>query len=138
MALDLATWHARFRQQAGWTRELRQNLLRRAGMAQARSVLDVGAATGAVTGELSLDWQARVFGLDQEWTRLAYARLRDPRTCFTQADAHFLPYRSGPQGFLGSRTALLLKINVMYRFLIFGKFSFASRHFDRNETAFGG
>ena len=95
MALDLATWHARFRQQAGWTRELRQTLLRRSGMAQARSVLEVGAATGALTGELSLDWQARVFGLDLEWTRLAYARLRDPRTCFTQADAHSLPYRSG-------------------------------------------
>ncbi len=95
MALDLATWHARFRQQAGWTRDLRQTLLRRSGMAQARSVLEVGAATGALTGELSLDWQARVFGLDVEWTRLAYARLRDPRTCFTQADAHSLPYRSG-------------------------------------------
>ena len=95
MALDLATWHARFRQQAGWTRELRQTLLRRSGMAQARSVLEVGAATGALTGELSLDWQARVVGLDLEWTRLAYARLRDPRTCFTQADAHSLPYRSG-------------------------------------------
>jgi len=95
VALDLATWHARFRQQAGWTRELRQTLLRRSGMAQARSVLEVGAATGALTGELSLDWQARVVGLDLEWTRLAYARLRDPRTCFTQADAHSLPYRSG-------------------------------------------
>ncbi|HLC35931.1 MAG TPA: methyltransferase domain-containing protein [Anaerolineales bacterium] len=95
MALDLATWHARFRQQAGWTRELRQTLLRRSGMAQARSVLEVGAATGALTGELSLDWQARVVGLDLEWTRLAYARLCDPRTCFTQADAHSLPYRSG-------------------------------------------
>ena len=95
MALDLATWHARFRQQAGWTRELRQTLLRRSGMAQARSVLEVGAATGALTGELSLDWQARVFGLDLEWTRLAYARLRDQRTCFAQADAHFLPFRSG-------------------------------------------
>jgi len=95
VALDLATWHARFRQQAGWTRELRQTLLRRSGMAQARSVLEVGSATGALTGELSLDWQARVVGLDLEWTRLAYARLRDPRTFFTQADAHSLPYRSG-------------------------------------------
>jgi SAM-dependent methyltransferase len=95
VALDLATWHARFRQQAGWTRELRHSLLRRAGMAQARSVLEVGAATGALTGELSLDWQARVFGLDQEWTRLAFARLGDQRTSYTQADAHSLPYRSG-------------------------------------------
>ena len=60
MALDLATWHARFRQQAGWTRELRQTLLRRSGMAQARSVLEVGAATGALTGELSLDWRVRL------------------------------------------------------------------------------
>jgi len=95
VALDLATWHSRFLQQAGWTRELRLNLLRRAGMAQARRVLEVGAATGALTGELSLDWQAHVFGLDREWTRLAFARLHDPRTHFTQSDAHSLPYRSG-------------------------------------------
>jgi SAM-dependent methyltransferase len=54
-----------------------------------------GAATGVLTGELSLDWQARVFGLDQEWTRLAFARLGDRRTSYTQADAHSLPYRSG-------------------------------------------
>jgi SAM-dependent methyltransferase len=95
LALDLATWHSRYLQQAGWTRELRRSLLQRAGITHARCVLEVGAATGALTGELSLDWQAHVFGIDREWTRLAFARLHDPRTSFTQADAHTLPFRSG-------------------------------------------
>ncbi len=94
MALDLATWHSRYLQQAGWTRDLRRSLLQRTGITQARRVLEVGAATGALTGELSLDFQAHVFGIDREWTRLAFARLHDPRTHFTQADAHTLPFRS--------------------------------------------
>ncbi len=95
MALDLATWHSRYLQQAGWTRELRRSLLQRAGITQARRVLEVGAATGALTAELSLDGQAHVFGIDRERTRLAFARQHDPRSHFTQADAHSLPFRSG-------------------------------------------
>ncbi|MEZ0395957.1 MAG: methyltransferase domain-containing protein [Anaerolineales bacterium] len=87
MSID---WHTRFEQQAGWTRHLRAYLFRRAGIEQARRVLEVGCGTGAVLAEVP--GPAARFGLDLEPARLSEARLHAPAARLVCADAHALPF----------------------------------------------
>jgi SAM-dependent methyltransferase len=86
-------WHARFLQQAGWTRELRAHALQRAGLGAARRILEVGCGTGAVLADLQTP--AAVHGLDLDPVRLAEARLHAPGAALVCGDAHGLPYAAG-------------------------------------------
>jgi SAM-dependent methyltransferase len=83
-------WHARFTQQAGWTRELRLHLFGRAGLERAERVLEAGCGTGAILGGLSTP--ACVLGLDLDPARLAEARLHAPSAALACGDALRLPY----------------------------------------------
>ena len=69
-------WHERFRQQAGWTRDLRTYLFTRADLAHAKHVLEVGCGTGAVLQDL--ETPALLHGLDFDPARLAEARVHAP------------------------------------------------------------
>lgn len=86
-------WHLRFRQQAGWTRDLRAYLFERAGIERARRVLEVGCGTGAVLAEVP--GAADRFGLDLEPAHLTEARTHAPGTSLLYADAHALPFPDG-------------------------------------------
>jgi SAM-dependent methyltransferase len=83
-------WHARFTQQAGWTRELRLHLFGRAGLERAERVLEAGCGTGAILCGLSTP--AAVHGLDLDPARLAEARLHAPSAALACSDALRLPY----------------------------------------------
>jgi SAM-dependent methyltransferase len=91
----LAAWHARYIQQAGWTRELRRDLFARAGLAGAHRVLEVGCGTGAVTREAAAATRGRVVGVDTSAASLAFARQVDPATAFVCGAAEKLPWASG-------------------------------------------
>jgi SAM-dependent methyltransferase len=83
-------WHARFLQQAGWTRDLRAYLFDRAGMANARAVLETGCGTGALLMDLATP--ATIHGLDLDPVRLAEAQTHVPAARLTRGDACYLPY----------------------------------------------
>jgi len=87
-------WHARFVQQAGWTRALREYLFRRAGLETAGRVLEVGCGTGAILMDFGKHGPS-VHGLDLEPGRLAEARRHAPAANLTCGDARALPYPSG-------------------------------------------
>jgi SAM-dependent methyltransferase len=84
-------WHARFLQQAAWTRPLREYLFKRTRLNKARRVLEVGCGTGAILMELATR-RASVHGLDLEPARLAEARHHAPAAALTCGDALALPY----------------------------------------------
>ena len=86
-------WHSRFLQQAAWTRDLRGYLLERAGLTQARRVLEVGCGTGVILSDLVTS--AAIHGLDLEASRLAEARINVPAASLTCGNALALPYPSG-------------------------------------------
>ena len=86
-------WHDRFVQQAGWTRDLRAYAFGRAGLQQARRVLEVGCGTGAILSDLATP--AAIHGLDLEPARLDEARAHAPRAALACGDARRLPYASG-------------------------------------------
>lgn len=83
-------WHARYLQQARWTRDLRAYLFERAGLAGARRVLEVGCGTGAILQ--TLETPAAIHGLDLNRDTLAHCRRNTPHACLAQGDALSLPY----------------------------------------------
>jgi len=90
-------WHNRYLQQAGWTRELRAYLFRKAGLSGAHRVLEVGCGTGAILCEGSLPdrdlyTRAARYGVDLSAASLAECRNHAPGAFLTQGDALYLPY----------------------------------------------
>lgn len=92
MSITPEGWHARFLQQAGWTRQARRYLLERIGPVEAGRVLEVGCGTGAVLAELG---EGCVHGLDIRLDYLQLARRNVPLARLAQGDAHHLPYAAG-------------------------------------------
>jgi SAM-dependent methyltransferase len=83
-------WHARFCQQAEWTRELRAYLFAQAGLPAAQRVLEVGCGTGAVLGQLETG--ASRYGVDINPDHLNHCLIHAPQAHLTRADACHLPY----------------------------------------------
>ena len=82
-------WHDRYVQQARWTRDLRAYLFDKAGLKNARRVLEVGCGTGAI---LSTITTPSLHALDLSRAALAEARVHAPRVSLANADALSLPY----------------------------------------------
>ena len=83
-------WHARYLQQAGWTRPLRNYLFEQAGISAARRVLEVGCGTGAILQELSTP--AALHGLDLDPVALAESRIHASAVSLARGDGHYLPF----------------------------------------------
>lgn len=83
-------WHQRYSQQASWTRGLRNYLFEKAGLQNARRVLEVGCGTGAILAELSTP--ASLHGLDLDPNALTECRVHAPAAFLTRGDALALPF----------------------------------------------
>lgn len=83
-------WHSRYIQQAAWTRDLRTYLFERAGLANARRVLEVGCGTGAILRELQTP--ATLHGVDLDPAALAQCRVHASTATLTRANGLTLPY----------------------------------------------
>jgi ubiquinone/menaquinone biosynthesis C-methylase UbiE len=82
-------WHTRYTQQANWTRDLREYLFQRTGIATAERVLEVGCGTGAILSEIRTQ---ALHGLDLQPTPLMEARIHAPAASLTCGEALSLPY----------------------------------------------
>lgn len=83
-------WHARYLQQATWTRDLRAYLFDKAGLSNARRVLEVGCGTGAILRDLPTS--ASLHGLDLDPAALAQCRIHASNATLVRGDGLFLPY----------------------------------------------
>ena len=83
-------WHDRYTQQARWTRDLRAYIFDKAGLANARRVLEVGCGTGAILS--SMTTSASLHALDLSRAALAEAKIHAPGAMLANADALSLPY----------------------------------------------
>ena len=85
-------WHARYLQQAAWTRDLRAYLFKKAGLDSARRVLEVGCGTGAILRDLTTP--APLHGLDLNPSALTQALVNAPAALLTCGNGLDLPYPS--------------------------------------------
>ena len=85
-------WHARYVQQAAWTRPLRTYLFTQPALANPTRTLEIGCGTGAILADLSLP--GVIHGLDFDPVRLAQAHRNVRSVRLTCADALALPYAS--------------------------------------------
>lgn len=83
-------WHERYTQQARWTEDLRRYLLEKAGIAEAKRVLEAGCGTGAILS--SMNTTAQLHGLDISRDVLNQARIHIPRSHLACGDVLNLPY----------------------------------------------
>lgn len=95
MTMTPSDWHARFRQQANWTRQLRQYIFDKLAISGAERILEVGCGTGAILTELGQDSSARRHGLDINASYLKLAEHHVPGAELSVGDACCLPYASG-------------------------------------------
>ena len=82
-------WHARYTQQANWTRNLREYLFEKSGLEAAQRVLEVGCGTGAILSGIETK---ALHGLDIQPASLMEARVHAPFASLTCGDALSLPY----------------------------------------------
>jgi len=83
-------WHPRYTQQAKWTRDLRAYLFHKAGLHEARRVLEIGCGTGAILSELPDHIPLQ--GLDIDPAALTQCRIHVPTVSLIQGNALQLPY----------------------------------------------
>ncbi|MBI3161003.1 MAG: methyltransferase domain-containing protein [Chloroflexi bacterium] len=83
-------WHARYLQQAAWTRGLRHYLFEKAGLEHAVRALEVGCGTGAILREIGMP--IALHGLDLNPVSLSECRAYAPGVFLTRGDGHHLPY----------------------------------------------
>ena len=82
-------WHARYSQQANWTRDLRAYLFKQVGLQDAQRVLEVGCGTGAILSQIK---SPAPHGLDLQLASIMEARVHAPSPSLACGDAHTLPY----------------------------------------------
>jgi ubiquinone/menaquinone biosynthesis C-methylase UbiE len=95
VSLSPHAWHIRFQTQAGWTRDLRHYLYRKASINRSTRVLDLGCGTGALLGELFEQNLKSVTGLDLSQPFLTLARQGTPQAGLTLGNALSLPFAPG-------------------------------------------
>ncbi len=85
-------WHARYQQQARWTKNLRAYLFEKAGLAAAGRILELGCGTGALLEDLPVKPGAAVHGADWNLPAVTEAFIHAPTISPLCADGHHLPY----------------------------------------------
>jgi len=93
MALTIEEWHTRYKQQARWTRDLRDTLLPRLDFQRQTSVLAIGCGTGAVIQDLVPRTSGHVFGGDIDAEALEMAMRNSPGGTYFGGDGLLLPFQ---------------------------------------------
>lgn len=83
-------WHARYAQQATWTRDLRNYIFNKIHLEDAQRVLEVGCGTGAILSQLPR--HPDLHGLDINRAALDECQVHVPDASVVQGNALHLPY----------------------------------------------
>lgn len=96
-ALSVEQWHARFREQATWTHDLRGYIWERLGLynsANETFLLEVGCGTGAVLTDLPQTPNSRILGVDINLEYISLGKQLLPQAEFVGGNGMALPLPS--------------------------------------------
>lgn len=85
-------WHARYQQQARWTKNTRDYLFQRTGLASAKRILEVGCGSGALWEDFPVPPGAARHGLDLSLAAVQLASGNAPALRVVNAVGEHLPY----------------------------------------------
>ncbi len=100
MTWTLEQWHKRFIQQASWTESLRRFLYDQIAIRSDSIILDVGCGTGALSGDFTKFHDISLYGIDINFSRLAFAKEHERVAAYLNADANFIPFTNGSFDFV--------------------------------------
>ena len=89
MDSDQPFWHARYRQQAGWTDVARKYIFKQAGISRSYHLLETGFGNGAVLEMLEGEGYGHLTGIDLDFKTLISTEIPYPFAC---ADGLQLPF----------------------------------------------
>jgi ubiquinone/menaquinone biosynthesis C-methylase UbiE len=92
VTFTLQDWHNRYKQQASWTSEVRSHLLAKLDLLASDRVLEVGSGTGVITRELAEKTNTITFGVDNDFTKLIFAKNYDANSGFACGNGLQLPF----------------------------------------------
>lgn len=85
-------WHMRYQNQAGWTDQIREYILKVIHLPPRASVLEVGSGTGVQLERFSKYSDCHLFGIDIDWPSLFLCRTLFPSFPLAQAAGACLPF----------------------------------------------
>ncbi len=91
MDLSINEWHTRFKQQAGWTSQLRKYIFQELHLESCHRVLEVGSGTGVIIDEIQSNCSALCYGLDVDLNRVLFSKAYSPGNHFIAADGYRIP-----------------------------------------------
>jgi len=87
---DQTFWHARYRQQSGWTGPTRKYIFKQAGISRSDHLLETGFGSGAVLEKLDFEGYRHLTGIDLDFKTLETTKIPHPFAC---ADGLQLPFQ---------------------------------------------
>ena len=90
--LSVVNWHHRYKQQAGWSGDVRRYLFGKAAISPEDKILEVGSGTGAVISLVSDETDAKCYGIDIDIRSLLFSESRYPKIQLAAADGFHLPF----------------------------------------------
>ena len=91
-SLSLEDWHQRYKQQAGWSQDVRKYLFGKADITSGDKILEVGSGTSAVLSLLVNEIDGCYFGIDIDFRSLHFSSKLYPHIPLAQGDGFHLPF----------------------------------------------
>ena len=90
--LSIEDWHNRYKQQASWSRYVRQYLYKIASPNLGDKILEVGSGTGAVLSLVLEETGGQCFGIDIDLQSILFSANEHPNINHAAADGYHLPF----------------------------------------------
>ena len=92
--MKIEKWHQRYKDQADWTKEVRETFFKETNVKKDNLILEVGCGTGVIIEEFQKLGYSNIIGIDIDLDSLNFAKNKLNKINLIGADVHYLPFNS--------------------------------------------